>query len=214
MKIDMHVHSYYSWDGVSSPKKILEKAKQKGIDGIAITEHNNIDSYEEFKKIADSLNMFVIKAEEVKTKQGDVLAYFINSKIEKGKDAKETIREIREQGGISVIAHPFHFKEYFKDDISKYDVDGIEVFNSRIPFKKNNKSALEFAEKNNKKMFAGSDCHISNGVGDAYVEVDANTIEDFKQGIIDNKHTYHGKTSSFLCMLAPLIGKIRNIFVK
>ena len=43
IKLDLHVHSQYSEDGAGSPKDIIKSLKKKGLNGVAITDHNNIE---------------------------------------------------------------------------------------------------------------------------------------------------------------------------
>lgn len=217
MKIDMHCHSKYSYDGNSEPIDVLNSAKKKGLDGIAITEHNNIDSWGEYKIAAQKTGMQIIFGEEVKTKQGDVLAYFIINPIKKGLDAKDTIDLIHQQGGLAVIAHPFHPFEGFKDNLKDYIdmIDGIEVFNARCPFSKANKLAIDFAKKNNLAQIGGSDAHLSFAIGDVFTEItEAKNINEFKNGIVQKRSIINGKTSNYIFLIGPLLGKIKHLFDK
>ena len=51
MKIDFHTHTYYSYDSLMKPLKILEIAKKKGLNGIVICDHNTIQGGLETKKL-------------------------------------------------------------------------------------------------------------------------------------------------------------------
>src|SRR5260370_5275194 len=42
--IDLHTHSFFSGDGVSSPEDLIASARAKGLHGIAITDHNTCDA--------------------------------------------------------------------------------------------------------------------------------------------------------------------------
>src|SRR5690606_9732798 len=46
LKIDLHTHSYYSGDGVSSPEEMIAAARKKGLHGIALTDHNTCEGIE------------------------------------------------------------------------------------------------------------------------------------------------------------------------
>lgn len=217
MKIDMHTHSFASYDGNAKPMQILQIAKQKGLDGIAITEHNNIRSWNDYRVSAKNLGIQVIFGEEIKTKQGDILAYFITNPIEKGLDVETTIDLIHKQGGIAVLAHPFHLFEKFKGDVNKIAnlIDGVEVFNARCPFKFSNKKARDFANKYNLAQIGGSDAHLHYAIGDGYTEViGVNNLEDFKNAIIKKESITGGKTSNYLYLFGPMLGKIKHIFKK
>jgi len=217
MKIDMHCHSRCSYYGNPDPFDVLNSAKKKGLDGIAITEHNNIDSWADYRVASQKTGMKLIFGQEIKTKQGDVLAYFITSPLQKGKNAETTIEEIHKQGGLAVIAHPFHPFEGFKGNLQEYVeiIDGIEVFNARCPFATANKKALEFAKKNNLAEIAGSDAHLSLPIGDAFTEIQgAHDLQGFKSGILEKKSLVKGKTSNFIFLLGPFSGKIKHLFNK
>lgn len=222
MKIDLHCHSYYSDDGLSSPEKLIKTALEKRLDGIALTDHNTTKGWPEAIEAAKKLNAVLILGQEIKIKKdgkiiGEVLGYFLKEEINpKGKNIEEIIEEIKKQGGIAIIAHPFHFYEGFKDDLSKYKhlIDGIEVFNSRLFFSSGDKKAFEFAKKNNLAMVAGSDAHHYSNVGDAYTFAQASTLEEFKQQILSKKTKIVGKKSPFYSVIFPLIGKLRSFCIR
>lgn len=138
MKIDLHCHSYYSRDGVSSPEKLIKAAQKRGLDGIALTDHDTTKGWTAAKLAAKKLNAVLILGEEIKIRKqektvGEILGYFLKEEINpKGKSVEEVIKEIKEQGGIAIIAHPYHWRKPFKE-LEKYKnlADGIEVFNSR-----------------------------------------------------------------------------------
>ena len=218
MKIDLHTHSYYSYDALCSPRKMLKEAQTKGLNGLAITDHDTVKGWDDALKAAAELNMLIILGEEIKTKQGDVLGLFLNKEIKgKGEEAVKVIKEIKEQGGVAIIPHPFHSPEQFKDDLKKYIdlIDGIEVFNARRPFSGPDKKAFAFAEENNLAMTAGSDAHFYAGVGYAYTIVEeANNLDEFKTGILNRKTKTKGSKAPLLYAAIPAIAKIKNYFIK
>lgn len=212
MKIDLHCHSYYSHDGASSPKKLLEEAKKKGLDGIALTDHDTIDGWKEAKETAQKLGIFLISGEEIKTKKGDIIGIFLEKEVKgKGKEPVWVINEIKKQNGIVIVPHPFHFPENFNDDLKKYVnlVDCFEVFNSRGIFYFQDKKAFEFSQKYNLAMTAGSDSHFYKTIGDAYTIVDnANNLEDFKKAILERKTKINGKKTPLYYFIFPALTKI------
>lgn len=214
MKIDLHCHSYYSYDGISSPEELIKSALKKGLDGIAITDHDTIASWQEAKKAAKKLNAFLILGEEIKTKQGDILGLFLKKEINgKGKDALYTIKEIKKQGGIAIIAHPYHWRKPFRN-LEKYKnlADGIEVFNARSQSKKGNQKAFNFAVKNNLVMTAGSDAHSSFEIGNAYLEAKAENLEELREMILEKKVKIIGKQAPFFVQIFAGAGKLIHLF--
>ncbi len=215
MKIDLHCHSYYSKDGFSSPEKLIKTALQKGLDGIALTDHDTTAGWKDAIEAAKKLNIILILGEEIKSKRngkviGDILGLFLKEKI-KAREPFEVIKEIKSQGGIAIIPHPFHFPKNFKDDLEKYKnlIDGIEVFNSRMPLSFGDKKSFEFAKKYNLAMVGGSDAHWHKNVGKGFtIAENAENLEEFKQTILERKTKGEGKKSSLISLLFPPLARL------
>ncbi len=221
MKIDLHTHSYYSKDGIFSPEALIKAALKKGLDGIALTDHNSGKGWQEAQKTAKKLQAALILGEEIDVfKDGkeicEILGYFLKEEINpKGKTIEEIVGEIKKQDGIAIIAHPFNWRKP-SPDLEKYKnlVDGIEVFNARSQTKKGNKSAFDFAKKNNLVRTAGSDAHSIFEVGSAYVETDANNVEELKEAILQKRIKIFGKESPIFVQVFATVGKIIHFFWK
>lgn len=217
----MHCHSYYSKDSICSPSSLLENAWKKGLDGIALTDHDTTKGWEEAEKTAKELKMFLIKGQEIKIREngrtiGEILAYFLEEAIDtKGKGLTEITREIREQGGISIIAHPFNAKKPFKDiERHKDSVDGIESFNSRSQDEEGNDNSLLLARKYGLPFTGGSDAHTPFEVGNCYIESSADSLEGLKKAILDKKIRVVGKRSPYLLQVFSPIAKTIHRFWK
>ncbi|HEY3191485.1 MAG TPA: glycosyltransferase, partial [Solirubrobacterales bacterium] len=106
---DLHMHTDHSPDCATPAELLLETAKDQGLGAIAITDHNEISGALEAKEIAARIGgIKVIVAEEVKTAhQGEVIGLFLQERIERGMSMAETIAEIRRQGGLVYVPHPF-----------------------------------------------------------------------------------------------------------
>ena len=211
MKCDLHVHSYASYDSISSPKNIIKEALKKGLDCIAITDHGEVKAFDEIKKYASSKGILVIKGIELKSDKGDIIGLNIKDKISEGLSAQETIKRIKYQGGFVVIPHPF-FKYYqFKEDLHHFldDIDAIEILNASIS-KSANQKAFHFVVKNNLPFTAGSDAHSPSFIGEAYLEIpgDILSIEEVLVAIKNKKGKVVGKEINFFNMIKDRI--IRN----
>ena len=212
MKIDLHCHTKYSYDASSDIEKIIVYAKSVGIDGIAVTDHENTKGWPEAIELGKKHNFLIILGEEIKTNKGDVLGLFLKQQIDGyKKDPRWVMEEIKNQGGLVIIPHPFHGSEGFKDNITKYLdlVDGIEVFNGRKPGTSPDTKAMEFAKQYNLGMIAGGDSHYYKGVGYTYTEFNGNTTEELKQAILNKQTKINGKKAPLIYIVTPLLAKIR-----
>ncbi|HDY72680.1 MAG TPA: PHP domain-containing protein [bacterium] len=199
MKCDLHIHSHYSYDSNSSIKEIIDTAIKKGIDCIAITDHNKIQGALEAIEYAKAKPILIIPAIEVKSRDGDIIALNVRKEIEKSLSAEKTIEKIKEQSGLAIIAHPFGdwhaFKKDLKDFINK--VDAIEVLNASVFT--GNKKAKELVKKYNLAFTAGSDAHEPKFIGRAYLEIpgDNLSIEQILGAIKNKNCEAKGKGLSF-----------------
>ncbi len=172
--VDLHMHTDHSPDCATPVDTLLDTAKRVGLEAIAITDHNEISGALEARERADGIK--VIVAEEVKTAdQGEVIGLFIEEKIPRGLTLQETIAEIRRQGGLVYVPHPFDRMHAVPDyehllDVVE-DIDAIEVFNPRVAFSAFNEEAARFAAKYRIVAGAGSDSHVAQGLGSVKIRM-------------------------------------------
>jgi predicted metal-dependent phosphoesterase TrpH/glycosyltransferase involved in cell wall biosynthesis len=174
---DLHMHTDHSPDCATPVPVLLETAREQGLGAIAITDHNEVSGALEARELADGMDGFqVIVAEEVKTaEQGEVIGLFIEEKIPRGMSMAETIAEIRRQGGLVYVPHPFDRLhsvpdyEHLLDVVDEIDI--LEVFNPRIAFSAFNEEAERFAAKYRIVPGAGSDSHVPQGLGSVRIRV-------------------------------------------
>ena len=161
MILDLHIHSKCSFDSILEPKQIIKVAKKRGLDGVAITDHNTIKGGLEAKKINKSQDFLVIVGSEVNTEVGDIIGLFLTEEI-KSRNSMEVIEEIKKQGGLVVLPHPYRGHKLNDELLKRIDV--IEGFNARTN-DKDNEEAVKLAEKYNKPIIAGSDAHFASEIG-------------------------------------------------
>ena len=135
--VDLHMHTDHSHDCATPVEVLLATARAQGLGAIAVTDHNEVSGALEPRAKAEEFGVKVIVGEEVKTAhQGEVIGLFIEERIPRGLTLQETIAEIRRQGGLVYVPHPFDRMHSVPDyehllDVVE-DIDAIEVFNPRI----------------------------------------------------------------------------------
>lgn len=172
MRVDLHLHTAGSWDCLSDPERVLERALVLGFSRIAITDHNRVHVG---LRLAERYPDLIIPGEEVKTGEGiDVIGLYLSTEIPEGTPAEETVARIRDQGGIPYLPHPYAAGKggggAFAERIGPL-CDVIEVFNARLHDPDMNHRARDLAGRHGKLTGAGSDAHTVGEIGNAWVEV-------------------------------------------
>jgi glycosyltransferase involved in cell wall biosynthesis len=188
--VDLHMHTDHSYDCATPVEVLLAEAAARGLGAIAITDHNEISGALQARDRAPR-GVKVIVAEEVKTAdQGEVIGLFIREKIPRGLSLQETIAEIKRQGGLVYVPHPFdrlHSVPDYKHLLDVLDdVDAIEVFNPRVAITEFNEEAVRFAAKYRIPAGAGSDAHVPQGLGSVRIRMrDFDGPEEFLESLRD-----------------------------
>jgi predicted metal-dependent phosphoesterase TrpH len=195
MKLDMHIHSSYSRDASARPKDIVSLCKKSGLDGLAITDHNSIGGWTEAESLASELGLVFVRAVELSTKDGHVLAYGVHELVPRGLSVEETIEKVHEAGGVAVAAHPRRFPSGMGLALARTrPFDGIEVINGGSSAR-SNRHARKVAELKGSAITAGSDAHELDQVGKAYTIVESVLTEDDVLDAIRKKRTSVGGRS-------------------
>jgi predicted metal-dependent phosphoesterase TrpH/glycosyltransferase involved in cell wall biosynthesis len=190
--VDLHMHTDHSPDCATPVDVLLSTAKERGLGAIAITDHNEVSGALAARELAEGDgDIKVIVAEEVKTaEQGEVIGLFIEEKIPRGMTMAETIAEIRRQGGLVYVPHPFDRLhsvpdyEHLLDIVEEIDI--LEVFNPRVAVTAFNEEAERFAAKYRIVPGAGSDSHVAQGLGSVMIRVhDFDGPEEFLEAMRD-----------------------------
>ena len=189
--VDLHMHTDHSTDCATPVETLLATAREAGLGAIAITDHNEMSGAFAAQEVADEYGVKVILAEEVKTaEQGEVIGLFLKEKIERGMTMAETIAEIRRQGGLVYVPHPFDRLhsvpdyEHLLDIVEEIDI--LEVFNPRVALTAFNEEAERFAAKYRIVPGAGSDSHVAQGLGSVMIRVhDFDGPEEFLESMRD-----------------------------
>ncbi len=211
VRLDLHLHTVGSWDCLTDPEAALRRALELGYSRIAITDHD---------RIAVALDMHerhperIIPGEEVKTREGiDVIGLYLGEEIPRGAPALEAVAQIRAQGGIPYLPHPYAGGKGGGGRMAEELADAcevVEVFNARLHPGRLNGPALSLAERHGRLRGAGSDAHTLGELGGAFVEVPAhpNTASGLRAALRSARTG--GRTASHLVHLASTWAKVRK----
>ena len=221
--IDLHCHTSASFDCLASPESQVAAAAKRGLTHLAITDHDRIDGALRARDAAPA-GLTVIVGEEIKTADGDLIALFLERVVAPGRPARETIDEVRAQGGLVGIPHPFdtYRGSMLKDPALKDAglkaigsmVDWVEAHNARVVGGSGNERAAAFARELGLPGVAASDAHSTVEVGVAYnvVQVDPSTPEGLLAALT-NVELVGGRASYIVRTLTPiskLVNRVRG----
>lgn len=160
LALDFHTHTHHSFDSMMKPEKILRLAKERGLSGIVISDHDTIKGGLECAAKNPYSDLKVYVASEVKTSVGDITGINLKEEIT-ATLFPEVVQQIKNQGGLVLLVHPYHHHKL--SEINFDAIDLIEGYNGR-DFLDNNMKAQELARKHHKPIVAGSDAHVYSEV--------------------------------------------------
>jgi predicted metal-dependent phosphoesterase TrpH len=164
----------WSGDSTTTPDEIADAVVESGIDVLCITDHNAIKGAVD---LIGKLSCRVIVGEELRTHVGEIIGLFLDERIPIGVQAEDAARAIRAQGGIVYIPHPYdpmrrNLSEPALDAlIAAGLVDAVEVINAKTSLRSLNERAASTAASHGLGAGAGSDAHVPDAIGAAYVEM-------------------------------------------
>ncbi|MFL5756062.1 MAG: PHP domain-containing protein [Chloroflexota bacterium] len=170
--VDLHCHTSASPDSLASPRAVAKAAAERGLTHLAITDHGTLSGAFAARDSAPA-GLTIHVGQEVKTSDGDLIAVFLEHAIRSGRPAADAIAEIRDQGGLVGLPHPFDrwrgsvLRDARLDSIGPL-VDWVEVYNARVVGGGANDKAAEFARVHERPGVAASDAHSTLEVAVAY----------------------------------------------
>lgn len=180
IRVDLHTHTMWSGDSTTTPGEFVEAVVASGLDMVCITDHNAIagavELAERFER--DHVPCRVVVGEELRTNAGEIIGLFLTERVPTGIGHMEAARRIRDQGGVVYVPHPFDpmrrcLAEPALRELAEHDlIDAVEVLNSKTSLDSLNRRAREFADEYGIVGGAGSDAHVPDALGAAFVEID------------------------------------------
>ena len=186
--VDLHTHTRFSGDGVSSPEDLITSGRAKGLHGVAITDHNTCGAIpyllEKGLMRSDGLpvdDFLVLPGVEVTTAEGHLLCIgttLPEAEQLKGRPAREVCDLIHSCGGLAIPPHPY---DLFRAGIrfatlETLPIDALEVFNAATTLRRYNTYAFKYAQVRGLPMTAASDAHHAAAVGTAYTIINCEEL--------------------------------------
>ena len=196
MRVDLHSHTMWSGDSTTTPDEVQQAVVESGLDVLCITDHNAIKGAVE---LAAQLPCRVIVGEELRTHAGEIIGLFLTERIPFGTPPAEAAQAIRAQGGVVYVPHPFDPMRRNMAEPALYDLaragllDAVEAVNAKTSLASLNRRAAEFADEFGLAHGAGSDAHVPDALGAAYVEMpdfdgSADFLAKLREGRIVGHH--------------------------
>jgi hypothetical protein len=161
-------------------------AKKKGLNGVAVTDHDTIRGGLKTLKVNSDRNFLVIVGSEVETTdKADIIGLFLTQEIQ-SRDANEVIEEIKEQGGVAMWAHPYREGKNLLPSVLIKRIDIIEAFNAKT-LESQNTLARALAERYRKPVAGASDAHAAEEIGNAATLVDCSRSDGIREALIKGK---------------------------
>ena len=174
VRVDLHTHTMWSGDSTTTPEEFATAVTASGLDVVCVTDHNAIAGALELRERLDAR---VVIGEELRTAAGEIIGLFLTERIPMGVGHLEAARAIRDQGGVVYVPHPFdpvrrNLSESALRELAEADlIDAVEVLNAKTSLASLNRRAAAFAAEYGIVAGAGSDGHVPDALGAAYVEM-------------------------------------------
>jgi hypothetical protein len=210
IRVDLHVHSSASFDSKSEPDLVADRSSRLGLDPVFLTDHDTTLAATRLQVVS---RRRVVVGEEITTTDGELIGLFLQRRIPPGLTARQTALEIKDQGGLVYLEHPYdpfrrHLSEAAIEDLAEL-IDIVEVFNARSD-EKTNRRAEELREILGAAPGAGSDAHTLKELGSVYVEMqNFDGADDFLANL-RGARVVKGRPKFLLIAEAGLRHKIRQ----
>jgi predicted metal-dependent phosphoesterase TrpH len=211
LRLDLHLHTWASRDCLSDPERVLEAARARGVERLAVTDHDRLGLA---LRLAERYPDRIIPGEEVRTAEGvDVIGLYLREEIPRGTPAREVIDRVRDQGGVVYLPHPFAPGKggggRLAEELAPL-VDVVEVFNGRLHPGSLNAPAEKLAARHGCLRGAGSDAHTVGEVAGAWVEVPHHANEPGALKDALRSAVVHGETVPWAVHVASTWAKVRK----
>ncbi len=192
-KADLHIHTTYSMDGTASVCEVLESAVRTGLDVIAVTDHNEIQGALEAREVSANFGVEIIPGVEISTRDGHLVALFVERNIPRNMSIVDTLLLIREMGGIAIAPHPQQpvpnsitlrsVRTALEHPLARETLPGIEVCNMNPSHSPYNRHSQQIANGLPLARIASSDAHMASMIGAAVTYFEGRSAQELRRAI-------------------------------
>jgi hypothetical protein len=196
---DLHLHTVFS-DGADEPEDVVDAARRRGLDVLAVTDHDTIEGALLAARHAAGHEggPEVIIGEEVSSRDGHILGLFLQRLVPRGLSAEETVDLIHAQQGIAIAAHPFWHQEQQRhrwphgvgpELLAKVPFDAVECWNGGLTpsMYLANRRASRMARLLGMAGIGGSDAHIREAVGLCRTRFEGRSAAALRRALLDGR---------------------------
>jgi hypothetical protein len=216
LRIDMHVHSNYSRDSVIPGKTIFQSWRKTGIIPL-VCDHDTLEGSNRVMRAvhAEDPDLPLLLAEEITTRDGEIIGLFLTEEIRPGLSAAETLDLIHGQGGLTLVPHPFctHRGKVLRPEARNAlaeRIDLVEGHNARNLSDEEDRLAVVFACDLGIPFTAGSDAHMTMELGKVWMEVPPfDSPNDLLRGLAGAPFTFR-RMNRGVHLITGLVKRVRG----
>ncbi len=167
MLVDMHLHALpHSTDSFITLEQIVYLAKEKGLDGVVLTDHDSMGGREFAEEYSRKVDFPIFVGLEYYSLQGDITTWGVETFPDKRIGAQPWIDFVNESGGFCCACHPFRNNNRGLEENLGWvkGLHGVEVLNGSTPME-TNRIALKWCRDLGLQPIGGSDAHVVKQVG-------------------------------------------------
>lgn len=210
LRVDLHTHTDHSPDAGMSPERLVECARERRLDRVAVTDH---DAIEGALRARDAAPELVIVGEEISCRgRVELIGLFLESRIPSGLPVEEAAARIRDQGGVVYAPHPFAYligtDRRSRSALEVADV--VEAVNARAFWPDWNRRSGEAVRRTGLPGAAGSDAHFAGEVGRAYTLLpEFRTAAEFLSAVREAESVLRTRTTPLLHVASMAVRAFR-----
>ena len=221
IKLDLHIHTLDDEkDALDySAHQLLERARQCGIEVLAITLHDAVFQRADVFADAAAMGMLLIPAAEMRLHGADIVLLNVTPDEADGLKDFDDVRQLRAMRGHSLFTfapHPFYLiggSIGGKRLVANIDCfDAIEVCHFHKGWFDRNRPARKVAARFQKPLLATSDAHQLSAFGSHYTSI-PRPAELSAENIFRELRAGRGRLNSPPCTMADLLKTMHFIFV-